>query len=373
MRKIKIVHILNCVGGVEVYIRLLLKNIDENKYEIIIIHGINDTIEQFYYKSGNSVKEYKTNIIREISPLNEIKSIYKCIKIIKKEKPDLLHVHSAKGGVLGRIVGRITNTNVLYTPHAFSYLSETKRIKRALYLFIEKLLANGKSKIIATSNSERTRAIQEVGYKISNVLLFTNSINSIEEIKTLTINKTWPEDYICTVGRPSYQKNIELMISVLYQINKNKSVHLVIMGVGYHADQLDSVKKLIDKLNMSSNITLLNWTHREDVLNIINKSMLYISTSRYEGLPYSIIEALSLSKPCVVSDCDGNRDLIKNGYNGYVIKNENVLEFKEKIIYLLNNNSERDSFSKNSRNEFLEKYDMENNIKILENIYTECS
>ena len=55
-------------------------------------------------------------------------------------------------------------------------------------------------------------------------------------------------------------------------------------------------------------------------VNIINQSKFYISTARYEGLPYSIIESMSLSKPCIVSDCDGNRDLIEDCVNGFIIK-----------------------------------------------------
>jgi glycosyltransferase involved in cell wall biosynthesis len=132
---------------------------------------------------------------------------------------------------------------------------------------------------------------------------------------------------------------------------------------------LENVQQLIEKLNLSSQVTLLNWTKREDILNIISNSKLYISTSRYEGLPYSIIEALALSKPCIVSDCDGNRDLIVDGYNGYIIKDWKRADFKEKIIYLLENKETSKLFSENSNKEFLEKYNIEKNIKNLENIY----
>ena len=87
---------------------------------------------------------------------------------------------------------------------------------------------------------------------------------------------------------------------------------------------------------MNNNITLLDWTSRNDVLNIINKSQLYISTARYEGLPYSIIESLALAIPSVCSDCDGNRDLIIDNYNGYIVKNNNTFDFSNKVIKVLN-------------------------------------
>ncbi len=81
------------------------------------------------------------------------------------------------------------------------------------------------------------------------------------------------------------------------------------MGVGYHSGELDNVMQLIDQLDLKQNVTLLPWTSREDVFNVIKKARVYVSTSRYEGMPYSVIEAMALGKPCIVSDCDGNSTL----------------------------------------------------------------
>lgn len=369
MKKIKIIQILHCVGGVDIWLRIMLQNINSDKFENIIVHGVNDT-KPFLDTNKNLIKEYRTTIFRNISIVNEINAIFDCIKIIKKEKPDLLHVHSAKGGVIGRIVGIITKTKVLYTPHAFSYLSEKNSFKRFIYLLIEKILSNGNSVLLATSKSETVRAIDEVGYNKGKTIIFNNSINPVSSIEKLSISKTWPDEYICTVGRPSYQKNIELMIKILFEINKIKNIHLVIMGVGHHMGQLASVNELIASLNLTDKVTLLKWTKREDVFNIIDNSKLYISTSRYEGLPYSIIESLALAKPCVVSDCDGNRDLIIDNYNGYIIKGDDVQLYKDKILDLLNNDELQKEFSDNAYSTFDNNYNIVKNIKLLEQIYS---
>lgn len=227
--------------------------------------------------------------------------------------------------------------------------------------------------MLASSNSERKLAIQKVKYLSNQVLLFNNSIEPLDNISELTIKKTWPDEYICTVGRPSFQKNIELMIKVLQEVNKTKCTHLVIMGVGYHSDKLSIVQKLIKELNLESTVTLLNWTSRENVFNIIKGSKLYVSTARYEGLPYSVIEALALSKPCVVSNCDGNRDLITNDYNGFVIDNENIEEFSKKIKLLFQDDELLKKFSKNALKSFEENYNIKKNISTLEEIYSEYS
>jgi glycosyltransferase involved in cell wall biosynthesis len=368
MAKTKIVHLLHSLGGVDVYLRLLLNNIDTDSFENIVIHGTKDTPVTFLDKDKKNVQEYKISIFREISVLNDLKATYQTYQILKKEKPDLIHSHSAKGGIIGRLLGPLLGIKVIYTPHAFSYLSTQSKLKRGVFLGIEKWLSKRSSLLLATSNSEKKRAIEEVGFDPQNTIVFNNCIEPILKIDPLTIPKTWPDNYICTVGRPSYQKNIEHMIRVMNEVNKEAKIHLLVMGVGPVSDQLESVKNLIQELDMEKEVTLLSWTERTDVFNIINQSKLYISTARYEGLPYAVIESLALSKPCIVTNCDGNRDLIIDGYNGFLV-NEEIMQFKEKILELLGDKKLLERMSKKSQQVFAENFSIKSNIKQLEAIY----
>ncbi|TDE31524.1 glycosyltransferase family 1 protein [Flavobacterium ranwuense] len=369
MKKIKIAHILHSVGGVDVSLRLILENSNPLQFENIVIHGIVDTKEGFYDKNKVLVTEYKLPISREIAIANDFISIIKTYRILKKEKPDLIHCHSAKGGVIGRMVAILTGIPVVYTPQAFSYLSTNNNFKRMVFLFIEKLLSKGNVTLLASSKSEMNRAINEVGFDEENVLLFNNAIRPLTEINSLSIKKTWPDNYICTVGRPCYQKNIDEMIRVFYEVKKQQDIHLVIMGVGHYASQLRMIKKMISEFDLSNNITLLDWVSREDVLHIISKTQLYISTARYEGLPYSVIESLALSIPCIVSNCDGNKDLIVDNYNGYLINENDTIRFSKKVIQLLNDKNKHAVFSINAKKTFELNYNIIEKIKDLEAIY----
>lgn len=373
MSKLKIAHVAHSVGGVDVYIRLITKHLNDDKFINIIIHGKDQAIKPYLNIKGNSLKDYSLSLTRNISLFKDFNALFNLIKILKKERPDIIHAHSAKGGVIGRIAGIILGIPVIFTPHAFSFLSTKSKLKRRLFLLIEKALVNKKTFLVATSDSEKILGINEVKFLNQNAITFNNCIEKISIIKPLTISKTWPDHYICTVGRPSYQKNIELMVRVMSEVNKVIDLHLVIMGVGHHVDQLNSVNRLIKKLKLENKITLLNWTEQSDIFNIIHNCKFYISTARYEGMPYSVIESIALSKPCIVSDCDGNRDIIKHMYNGFIIQNDDIERYKYSVLKLYNDKELYEQLSKNAYESFLEKFNIENNIHCLEKIYVNVS
>nr|WP_321229352.1 glycosyltransferase [uncultured Psychroserpens sp.] len=376
MSRKKIVHILHSVGGVDTSLRVILESIDSSKFENIVIHGTKDN-SGFIDDSNNAIKEYAIPIERNINLIKDFRSIIKAWKIIKKEKPDLIHAHSAKGGLVGNILGFFLNSiTVLHTPQAYSFLSTKNKTKRNVYILIERILKNKNSILLASSNSELERGINEVKYKKSKTELFNNCISPIRlnaefsDLASYNLSK----EYICTVGRPSYQKNIEMMIEVLLEVKKTiPNIHLVIMGVGVVSPNTENVKRLIKKHNLENNMTLIEWIQREKIFHIVSQSKLYISTARYEGLPYAIIESLSLSKSIVATNCDGNRDLIKDGENGFLLKPNDVNLMSDKIIELIQDDTKRHEFEKKSLEIFNQKFNLNKNIKNLEEIYLKYS
>ena len=374
IKKIKIIHILNSVGGVDVSLRLILENCNPEEFENIIIHGEHDTKSIYINKNGKPLKEYKLPIQREISIFKDLKAIYNTIKILKIEKPNIIHAHSAKGGVIARTASLFYKIKVLHTPQAYSYLSSPKGFKRIVFLGIEKALKSFRSILVASSTSELNRGLFEVGYKKQNTELFNNSINPITINSEDKISSQFPKKYICSVGRPSFQKNIEMMIKVIKELKKMiPEIHLVLLGVGEYSPNKNKVEELIIKYKLKDNVTLIPWIAREKIFQIISKSELYLSTARYEGLPYSIIEALAIGKACIVTNCDGNRDLVKNEINGYVVEENEIKSMANRIFELYNDNIKRKKFELNSFESFNLNYNIEKNIVNIETIYKKYS
>ncbi len=365
---IKVVHIAKPIGGVGVYIQLLAKTIDSNLYEHIIIQNKNDKNLKIVTDKEELIKRYHVNLIREIKPINDILSLIECIRILKKEKPNLIHCHSAKAGILGRLAAFFLKIPVLYTPHAYSYLSTNSYFKKTIFKLTEQLFKHLPGKTLACSQSEYYRTINDLKFDPNKVFLWNNAIDEIKPVAN-KIDYNLPENYICNIGRPSYQKNTELLINSIYQVKKDiPNIHLVILGVGYYAPSLKKVTSLINDLNLTSNVTLISFINRQDCLAILEKSNLFVSTSRYEGLPYAGIEALMLKKACVLSDVDGHKDLIDNTVNGYLTE-QNTSKIAEKIKYLLTNHSVRKKMEEASYTKFQRNFVLKNNYKKLENIY----
>lgn len=366
---VKIIHLARPVAGVGVYIQLLCKYLDSSNFQNEIILNSNDENINIVNDSNEKIKEYNSKLTREISFVNDLVSLYQIIKILRTQKPDILHCHSAKSGILGRIAGTVLRIKTIYTPHAYSYLSAESKKKKFVLKAIEIFFGFFPTYTVACSNSEYNRTINDLKISKAKAFVWKNSIENISKVKKSSYLKNIPKDYVCSIGRPSFQKNTELLVQAILEVKgKNPNIHLVILGVGFYSPTLKKIEVFILENNLSNNITLIPWLDRSESLSILKNSLLYVSSSRYEGLSYAVIEALALSKPCVLTNVDGNKDIVKNNCNGFLVE-QNSDELASKISKILDNRYLRIKMGEISRKEFENFYQIKNNIENLENLY----
>lgn len=380
----KILHIGNLKSGIDTYVRNTVA-LASDKLEFVIVNGADDNSKP-YMRHGKQVKTYSIDMYRALNPVKDMKAVMQAIKIIKKEKPDLVHCHSAKGGVIGRFAAFFTGTKVVYTAHAFSFLSAESAKKKQVFLLLEKI-AKLNSYLLACSGSERELGIKVVGFKEKKAFAWNNAVPDVDkdltrisQISRISSQKNESSDlpvpkigerYITSIGRPSYQKNPLFMVEVAHGIHlKHPDIKFYLLGVGFYSPMLEDMKKLIHQYDMDDTFYLLPWLSHEETLKYVKGSMLYFMTSLYEGLPISVIEAMSLGKAVVASDVLGNKDCVKDGYNGYLLPLKEEV-FVEKMNDLIENNEKRKEMEKSSRSYFESDFFIDNRIKALEDIYTE--
>lgn len=212
--------------------------------------------------------------------------------------------------------------------------------------------------------------MEKVGYTVKNAFAWNNAIpriqpKDIEEPKELKSG----EKYIISIGRPSYQKNPLLMVETMKLVhNKYPDVKFYLVGVGFYSPMLDETKVLVNMYGLDDCFVMLPWLSHAETLGYLSHAMFYLTTSLYEGLPIAVLEALAMGKAVVSSDVIGNRDCVKDGYNGYLLPMV-ASSFAEKCCSLIEDENLREKMGQNSFRYFEKEFLIDNRIKDLENIY----
>ena len=361
----KILHIGQMIGGLDVYIRNSIRynKVEDNEY--VIVCGEADK-HQPVVRNGMVVREIPIALYRSLNPFKDLKALIQAVKAIRREKPDVIHCHSAKGGIIGRTAGWIAGVRTFYTLHAFSYLCTPSKLKRWVFLMIEKL-TRFNTYVLACSESEQQMAVSDVGYRQDHALVWHNAVPdaSLEKGKTIDFS----ESYACYIGRPCYQKNPLFLLDVIKKVkDKGCRLKFILLGVGYHSPELEAMKAKMKELGLEDTIHLEPWINHSDCQEFVRKSLFYISTALYEGLPLAVIEAMANGKAIIASDVVGNKDCVRDGENGFLLPLD-AERYAEKIIQLVNDKELRMSMEKESRDLFLKEFFIENRIIYLQNQY----
>ncbi|MDD7257040.1 MAG: glycosyltransferase [Prevotellaceae bacterium] len=358
----KILHIGQMVGGLDIYIRNSIEYA-QHPFDYVIVTGKSDKHKPII-KDGLPIKEYHIRLFRSLNPVNDLLALLSILRIIKIENPNIIHCHSAKGGVLGRIAGWLTHTRTFYTPHAFSFLSTRSQFKKKIFLFIEKLCRLD-SFLLACSDSERELGIKAIGYDTCNALVWNNSVPAV---------KAEPFDsdenhYVCCIGRPSYQKNPLFFVEVAKRVHsQHPELKFYVLGVGYYSPDLEAMKTRISEFGLDNTVILKTWVDHDEAMRLVAGSRLYLTVSLYEGLPLAVIEAMSLGKAIVASNVLGNKDCVVDKFNGRLLPLDSEI-FCNAICYLLDNESILEEYGYNSMQLFHQKFNINQRICELDKIY----
>ena len=161
------------------------------------------------------------------------------------------------------------------------------------------------------------------------------------------------------------------MVEIMYNIHQVcPELKLYLLGAGdnVYAPMREEMDKCIKEYQLEDVIILLPWLNHDEALSYLKYARLYLSTSRYEGLPIAVIEALALEKAVVASDVIGNRSCVEDGGNGYLLP-LNVDAFVDKILYLIEDKKKRREMELNSRHLFERNFVITKNIEKLEIVY----
>jgi len=374
---IKILYILEAtIGGTQKHVFDIAKKINKSEYQIDIIASTFRNKHFIEESKGIFNNAYNLPIKRSAS-ISDISNIWKIRNIIKQNKYDIVHCHSTKAGFVGRIAAFLSrHQNIVYSPHGFMFCDTRIKFKRQLYLKLEKFLGYLTKKIVAVSGSERNLAIVNNIVPDTKIITINNSIDPLDDNGisyahriSKKFNDKNSEIILGSVTRLQYAKDPITMIRSFKIINERiPNTKLIMVGDG----PLESeCIKLVNELNLQTKIQLAGF--QKDSKSFYKMFDIFILSSHYEGMPYALLEAMSMGIPAVGTNVSGIKDLIVDGETGYLAGEGNYQELANAVIKLIENPENLSIFSSNAKKLADNDYNLDNGIKNYQAFYSSLS
>ena len=282
---------------------------------------------------------------RKITPLQDLKCLLRLIKIFRKEKPDIVHTHTPKAGLLGMMAAKFCGVKVRIHTVAGLPLMVEKGFKHQLLKFIEKLTYACAVQVWPNSNSLMQFIIKNKLCKTAKLSIIakgsTNGIQLnrfnkenlqpeiIDEIKT-QINYSANNIYLLCIGRLVVDKGIGELVHVFTQLQKAND-NLVLILVGEYETTLDPLpSETLHEIEINPSIIHINWTTQVEYY--MKLADLFVFPSHREGFPNVLLQAGAMGLPVICSHITGNIDIVTNNETGLIFDSGNEQQMLKQTL-----------------------------------------
>jgi glycosyltransferase involved in cell wall biosynthesis len=321
-QKIKVLHLVTRmnVGGVAVLLDNLMTNIDKNQFEALLATGVCESPEGEYLDNRNI--DYRLQRIssfhKSVKVVDDLKSLAHIYKLMRDFKPDIVHTHTSKAGLFGRLISVIAAPKAkrIHTFHGHLLVGYFNPIKLGIVKTFEKSLGLITHKFIAMGTQVRDDLVSAgIGTTSKFAVLFPGLAKLVFPAREQARNnlELADEKIYCTfVGRLTQIKRPDRVLEVAALVaQQNPDVQFLVVGDG---DLAQEMKSKSQKGNLP--ITFLGW--RQDIPAILKASDIALLTSDNEAVALTLIEATQAAIPVVTTSAGSVRDVALDGENGFV-------------------------------------------------------
>lgn len=327
-----------------------------------LVNELSDTVELYLafpeegvpysnlWKQNPNIKGYLFIPYRKFS----VKTFLELKRFVHENEIDIVHSHGQGAGLYSRLLKLLgCKAKVVHTFHGISDEYSSK-VKHLLSLIVGRMLSSFADIYIAVSNGEKVLGTKRGFCTEKNCLVVYNGIAD-EKFHAAG----YDSKIIATISRYDYQKNMRFCLEIV-RLMKNDGVKFLWIGDG---EDFAAMKEIIDEEHLP--VDMVGFQTKP--MDFLLKSTIYLSTSRFEGLPYALIEASSIGLPIVATDVKGNNEVAINGDNGLTFKTAE--DGASALRRILNDKKEYERMSINSRKLFEERFTIDVMINDLMNIY----
>jgi len=372
--KRKVFHVITKLelGGAQKVTLMILERLPRDRYELGLITGPEGILVGWANQIPDLTRFWIPNFVREVRPIQDSITLLKLWRLFRRERPDIVHTHSSKAGILGRLAARLAGVPVIFhTYHGFGFNDFQPRLIKTLYIWLERITGRVTNQTVIVSYANAKRA-EDSGIVRNNDWILCRDAISLEQFMQPGPRRTklreWnvPENRVvagmvaCFKPQKSPLDFVEVASRVLKETDR---VHFIMAGDG---ELRPAIEARIRDLGISSHITLLGW--QKDMPEVYRNLDVVVLTSLWEGLPCVFSEAMAAGLPIVATHVDGAREAIIDGDNGFLHGPHDVEGMAKSVLKLVENPALREAMGSRGKSRVSE-FDIDTSVRALESAY----
>jgi glycosyltransferase involved in cell wall biosynthesis len=352
VKRVLHIQLYPLLSGVQNVSLQILDNLDPAEWEVYVISQPNGPLVEEVRRRGYTHLAVST-LRRQLSPLDFLAFI-RIYFLCRKYRFDIVHTHSSKTGFLGRIAARLAGVpKVIHTVHGFSFHPNQPLPFRWLYMLLEAVASHFADRIVFVNHSERRTAIRLGLVPREKAITIYNGAEIREPVST---RRLFPPEQLVVgwSGRFSKQKNpVQTVEIACLAATANPRLSFVFVGDG---ELRATCQHRVASYGLSNRIQFPGW--QRDIHEWLSGFDVFLLFSRWEGLPLSILEAMSMGLPIIASKISGNEELIDNR-NGWLISLRDGHGLEHLLHSLPDNREQLHSMGMASRERVRNEFDIQ--------------
>ncbi len=350
------------MGGAQVHVLDLLKGF-AGQYTPSLITGERGYLTEECQRLGIETR-LVPDLVQPLKPWQDCKALAGVATALRQLRPDLVHCHTSKAGIIGRLAARVWSIPTVFTAHTWSFADGTSKLWKTVGKPAERFSALWSQKIIAVSESNRKLAI-DLG--IAPARKIVTVYNGIEDTAWQCAphqpgNGAAPE--IVMVARFANQKNHAELVEALAGVHVPYRLSLVGDGPTRPA-----IEASVKALGMDRNVQFLGL--RKDIDQILSRASIFALATKWEGFPLTILEAMRAGLPVIATNVDGVTESVRDRENGFVYEKGRVDQLRKALTTLLTDSGLRLSMGMAGRKRYETHFTREVMLSRTEGVYRE--
>ena len=357
--------------SLKVLLKGQLRFMASNGFDVKGVSSEGEELREVHENEGIAVEAITMS--RKITPFQDLKSLWQMWNFLRKEKPQIVHTHTPKAGIIGMLAARLAGVPHRLHTVAGLPLMEATGTKRKILNFVEKLTYSSATRVypnskglydfILQNNFTQSNKLKIIANGSSNGIDTTFfSPDQVTELERVTLREKLniqPDDFVFVfVGRIVSDKGINELIKAFSELQtvENKPAGIKLLLVGGLENDLDPLNpETLAEINQNKDIISVGF--QQDVRSFFAIADALVFPSYREGFPNVVMQAGAMGLPSIVSDINGCNEIIVEGENGLIIPPKNVEKLKEKMLTLARDKNLYIKLKENSRRMIKNRYE----------------